>query len=79
MEGVHEESGIPRAVDIAPGRAMTADAGETREEAGLVASQLELSADGKALNYFEVADFNLELTPAAITEAATSLTIKPEK
>ena len=49
------------------------------EEAGLVASQLELSADGKALNYFEVADFNLELTPAAITEAATSLTIKPEK
>ena len=28
------------------------------EEAGLVRSQLELSSDGKALNYFEVTDFN---------------------
>ena len=47
------------------------------EEAGLVTSNLELSADGKALNYFEVTDFGLELTPAAI--AAASLTIKPER
>ena len=44
------------------------------EEAGLVTSQLELSADGKALNYFDVADFLLELSPAAIAQAATSLT-----
>jgi len=36
------------------------------EEAGLVTSQLELSADGKALNYFEVAPFALDLTPEAI-------------
>ncbi len=49
------------------------------EEAGLVSSQLELSQDGKALNYFEVADFDIDLDPAAITEAAKSLTIKPEK
>ncbi len=49
------------------------------EEAGLVASQLELSHDGKALNYFEVKDFGIELTPAAITEAAKSLTAKPER
>ena len=49
------------------------------EEANLVTSRLELSRDGKALNYFEVADFGFELTPAAITEAAQSLTIKPEK
>ena len=49
------------------------------EEAGLVASRLELSRDGKALNYFEVTAFDLEITPAAITEAANSLTIKPEK
>ncbi|MCF8503865.1 MAG: winged helix-turn-helix domain-containing protein [Caulobacter sp.] len=48
------------------------------EEAGLVTSQLELSADGKALNYFEVVDFGLGLTPAAIAEAARSLTTKPE-
>jgi predicted transcriptional regulator len=52
------------------------------EEAGLVTSRLELSRDGKALNYFEVKDFGFELTPAAITRAADSLTnssIKSEK
>ncbi|MEH6459010.1 ArsR/SmtB family transcription factor [Chitinimonas sp. JJ19] len=43
------------------------------EEAGLVTSQLELSPDGKALNYFEVSRFALEVTPAAIAEAAKSL------
>jgi DNA-binding transcriptional ArsR family regulator len=48
------------------------------EEAGLVTSQLELSANGKALNYFEVADFAFALTPAAIAEASRSLTSKPE-
>jgi len=48
------------------------------EEAGLVASRLELSHDGKALNYFEVADFGVELTPAAIAVAAKSLTSKAE-
>ena len=49
------------------------------EEAGLVTSRLELSGDGKALNYFEVTDFGFDLTPAAITQAAKSLTAKPEK
>jgi predicted transcriptional regulator len=44
------------------------------EEAGLVTSKLELSSDGKALNYFEVAKFDFELTPEAITQAAKSLT-----
>ena len=48
------------------------------EEAGLVTSQLELSQDGKALNYFEVTEFALHLTPAAIAEAAKTLTSKPE-
>ena len=48
------------------------------EEAGLVTSQLELSADGKALNYFEASDFALTLTPAAIAIAAASLTPKSE-
>lgn len=43
------------------------------EAAGVVTSKLELSADGKALNYFEVADFSVLLTPAAIAEAAASL------
>jgi DNA-binding transcriptional ArsR family regulator len=44
------------------------------EEAGLVTSTLELSQDGKALNYFEVRSFDYELTPAAIAVAAGSLT-----
>jgi len=48
------------------------------EDAGLVTSQLELSQDGKALNYFEVRSFDFELTPAAIAEAAKSLTAKLE-
>ncbi|TFW16620.1 ArsR/SmtB family transcription factor [Duganella callida] len=43
------------------------------EQAGLVTSQMELSADGKALNYFEAADFAIELTPAQIAAAATTL------
>lgn len=44
------------------------------EEAGLVTSRLELSRDGKALNYFEVSDFGFELNPSAIVAAANSLT-----
>lgn len=49
------------------------------EEAGLVTGKLELSSDGKALNYFEVRNFDIELTPATIAAAAPSLTTKPEK
>jgi predicted transcriptional regulator len=44
------------------------------EGARLVTSRLELSSDGKALNYFEVAKFDFELTPATIATAAKSLT-----
>ncbi len=47
------------------------------EEAGLVTSQLELSQDGKALNYFEVTQFAFHLTPAAVADAAKTLTAKP--
>ncbi len=48
------------------------------EEVGLVTSRLELSQDGKALNYFEVPHFTLELSPSAIAAAAKSLTSKSE-
>ena len=47
------------------------------EEAGLVTSQLELSQDGKALNYFEVTQFAFHLTPEAVADAAKTLTAKP--
>jgi DNA-binding transcriptional ArsR family regulator len=48
------------------------------EEAGLVTSKLELSRDGKALNFFEAAAFAVELTPAAVVEAARTLTAKSQ-
>jgi predicted transcriptional regulator len=48
------------------------------EAAGLVTSQLELSQDGKALNYFEVSSFNFSLTPSAIAEAVKTLTTQSE-
>ncbi len=43
------------------------------QEAGLVSSKLELSADGKALNYFEVTPFSIEITPALVSKAAATL------
>jgi DNA-binding transcriptional ArsR family regulator len=47
-------------------------------DAGLVTSKLELSADGKALNYFEVVDFDLALAPGLIAEAVKTLDNKEE-
>ena len=47
-------------------------------DAGLVTSQLELSDDGKALNYFEVVDFDVGISPATIVEAVKSLTPNSE-
>jgi DNA-binding transcriptional ArsR family regulator len=43
------------------------------EAAGLVIGKLELSADGKAMKYFEVAPFSIVLTPEVIAEAAKTL------
>ena len=44
------------------------------EEVGLIVGSLELSEDGKAMKYFEVAEFSLHLTASAIAEAAKTLT-----
>lgn len=38
------------------------------EDAGLVRSRLELSGDGKAMRYYEVMDFTIQLTPAFISK-----------
>jgi DNA-binding transcriptional ArsR family regulator len=43
------------------------------EAAGLVEGTLELSEDGKAMKYFEVAPFSILLTPERIAEAAATL------
>lgn len=39
------------------------------QEAGIVTGHLELSGDGKAMKYFELAPFELRLTAEIITEA----------
>lgn len=44
------------------------------EAAGLVVGNLELSADGKAMKYFEVTDFDIRLTAVALAEAVDTLT-----
>jgi DNA-binding transcriptional ArsR family regulator len=44
------------------------------EAAGLIVGSLELSDDGKAMKFYEVADFDLRLTPAMLAEAAATLT-----
>jgi predicted transcriptional regulator len=49
------------------------------EDAGLVTSRMELSKDGKALNFFEIAPFDIALTPTSIAEAAQTLTPIPAK
>lgn len=46
------------------------------ESAGLVTSKMELSDDGKALNYYEVVPFALTLSPESIAEAVKTLTAK---
>jgi DNA-binding transcriptional ArsR family regulator len=43
------------------------------EAAGLVTGRLELSDDGKAMKFFEVTPFAIELTPAFVVEAARTL------
>ena len=50
------------------------------ERAGLIAGSLELSEDGKAMKFYQVADFDLHLTAATLAEAAKTLTRSdPEK
>ena len=43
------------------------------EEVGLIVGSLELSDDGKAMKYFEVADFDIHLSAATIVKAAQTL------
>jgi DNA-binding transcriptional ArsR family regulator len=46
------------------------------ENAGLVDGTLELSEDGKAMKYYEVTPFALDVTPERIIEAVRTLTVK---
>ena len=44
------------------------------EAAGLVQGALELSAQGKAMKYYEVVPFDLDLNPTRIAQAVRTLT-----
>ena len=44
------------------------------EAAGLVTGRLELSEDGKAIEFFEVTPFAIDLTPELVVTAARTLT-----
>jgi predicted transcriptional regulator len=46
------------------------------EAAGLVESTLELSDDGKAMKFYEVTPFAVNLTPRTIAEAASTIQAK---
>ncbi|GAA0935201.1 metalloregulator ArsR/SmtB family transcription factor [Actinocorallia libanotica] len=45
------------------------------EAAGLVTARTELSDDGKALKYYEVNPFAIELTPRSVEAAVRTLTV----
>jgi len=47
--------------------------------AGLVTSQHEGSTDGKALNFFELANFSFEVNPVAIGKAVKTLSIHADQ
>jgi predicted transcriptional regulator len=48
------------------------------EAAGLVSAAIEVSADGKAMKFYEVAPFALRLTPETIRNAARTLSTDHE-
>jgi predicted transcriptional regulator len=46
------------------------------QAAGLVTSHLELSEEGRAMHYFELAEFHYELSPASVVAAASGLPLR---
>lgn len=46
------------------------------ERAGLVSCKIEVSTDGKAMNFYKVTPFALHLNPDSIAEAVKTLTKK---
>lgn len=50
------------------------------EAAGLIVGSFEISGDGKAMKFYELADFDLRLNPTTLAEAAKDLTpVDPHK
>jgi predicted transcriptional regulator len=49
------------------------------EAAGLVSSVIEVSDDGKAMKFYEVTPFTLQLTPKTIMVAVESLGVESDR
>jgi ArsR family transcriptional regulator, zinc-responsive transcriptional repressor len=49
------------------------------EAAGLVRGRLELSEDGKAMRFYEVTPFAIDLTPELVVAAARTLSAEPDQ
>ena len=49
------------------------------EAAGLVSSVIEVSDDGKAMKFYEVTPFTLQLTPKTILVAVESLGVESDR
>jgi ArsR family transcriptional regulator len=73
VDGRNYVSQIAR--DVQLGRPLVHMHLQKLEAAGLVEGRLELSEDGKAMKYFEISPFRIELTPAAVAAAAATLAI----
>ena len=65
-------SQLAREVDL--GRPLVHMHLQKLEAAGLVRGELELSEDGKAMKYYEIVPFSLQLSPAQVADAALTLT-----
>ncbi|HUQ40288.1 MAG TPA: winged helix-turn-helix domain-containing protein, partial [Acidimicrobiales bacterium] len=70
-EGRNYVSQLARDVEL--GRPLVHMHLQRLEAAGLVKGQLELSEDGRAMKYFEIVSFRVEVTPAAVVAAAARL------
>ncbi|OZU87416.1 transcriptional regulator [Virgibacillus indicus] len=49
------------------------------EKAGIVNNEMEVSADGKAMKYYEMVDFDFHINQDLIMEAVKTLTIKKKE
>ncbi|MEV0648523.1 helix-turn-helix domain-containing protein [Phytomonospora sp. NPDC050363] len=73
----HYVSGLARRLGIS--RALLQLHLKKLEACGLVTSKLELSEDGKAMKFYELAAFDIHLTPASVARAADDLTVDDAK
>lgn len=75
-EGSVHVSALARAVRIS--RPLVHMHLQRLEAAGLVTGRLELSDDGKAMKFFEVTPFAIDLTPELVVTAARTLTTETD-